>query len=124
MLARRRRIEGEERELYRFVYLSAPRILDKRTVGLCKEEELALGKKQQMGGEKANGDYYRMYQSMAAANEELRTMDVGGGKDAGRLFRIAQEKKGVFGHGGVPIEYARWQVDTPGKVAWNHSWTR
>jgi len=62
----------------------------------------------------------RMYQSMQAANEELRTMDW----DNGRLFRIAQEKKGVFGHGGVPIEYARWQTDTPGREAWNHEWTR
>lgn len=66
----------------------------------------------------------RMYQAQHAACEELRTMDSPGTKDAGRLYRIAMEKKGVFGHGGVPIEYARWQVDTPGKEAWNHGWTR
>lgn len=66
----------------------------------------------------------RMYQSMEAANELLRTMDPPGTKDGGRLYRIAQEKKGIFGHGGVPIEYARLQVDTPGKEPWNHGWTR
>jgi large subunit ribosomal protein L40 len=65
-----------------------------------------------------------MYQAQHAAVEELRTMDGPGTKDAGRLYRIAMEKKGVFGHGSVPIEYARWQVDTPGKEAWNHGWTR
>jgi large subunit ribosomal protein L40 len=65
-----------------------------------------------------------MYQSMQIACEELRTMDAPGMKGAGRLYRIAMEKKGVFGHGSVPIEYARWQVDTPGKEAWNHAWTR
>jgi hypothetical protein len=66
----------------------------------------------------------RMYQSMQAACEELRTMDLPGSKDAGRLYRIAMEKKGVFHHGGVPIEYARLQTDTPGPEAWNHGWTR
>jgi large subunit ribosomal protein L40 len=90
---------------------------------------LALELGGQLGGEnvimKAKLIMGRMYQSMQAANEELRTMDEGKlGKDAGRLFRIAQEKKGVFKHGGVPIEYARWQTDTPGKQAWNHNWTR
>jgi len=34
------------------------------------------------------------------------------------------EKKGIFGQGGVPIEYARLQTDTPGREAWDHSWTR
>lgn len=65
-----------------------------------------------------------MYQSMQKACEELRTMDSPGMKNAGRLYRIAMEKKGIFGPGSVPIEYARWQVDTPGKEAWNHEWTR
>ncbi len=51
-------------------------------------------------------------------------MDPPGTKDAGRLYRIAMEKKGIFGKGGVPIEYARFQTDTPGKEAWNHGWTR
>jgi large subunit ribosomal protein L40 len=66
----------------------------------------------------------RMYQSMHSACEELRTMDPPGTKDAGRLYRIAMEKKGIFGHGGVPIEYARLQTDTPGRDPWNHGWTR
>lgn len=65
-----------------------------------------------------------MYQAQHNAVEELRTMDPATSKDAGRLYRIAMEKKGIFGHGGVPIEYARWQVDMPGKEAWNHEWTR
>jgi large subunit ribosomal protein L40 len=65
-----------------------------------------------------------MHKSMAAAMEELRTMDPPGTKNAGRLYRIATEKKGIFGHGGVPIEYARLQTDTPAKEAWNHGWTR
>jgi large subunit ribosomal protein L40 len=66
----------------------------------------------------------RQYQSMQSACEELRLMDEPGTKDSGRLFRIAMEKKGIFGKGGVPIEYARFQVDTPAKEAWNHGWTR
>jgi large subunit ribosomal protein L40 len=66
----------------------------------------------------------RMYQSMHDAMEELRTMDAPAAKDAGRLYRIATEKKGIFGHGGVPIEYARLQTDTPGREPWNHGWTR
>jgi len=82
MLARRKKLEAEERELY------------------------------------------RMYQSMHSACEELRLLDAPGTKDAGRLYRIAMEKKGIFGHGGVPIEYARMQTDTPGAEAWNHGWTR
>ena len=69
------------------------------------------------------GDY-RMYQSMHSACEELRTMDPPGSKDSGRLYRIAMEKKGIFKHGGVPIEYARLQTDTPGREPWNHGWTR
>jgi large subunit ribosomal protein L40 len=56
--------------------------------------------------------------------EELRTMDSPGMKDAGRLYRVACEKKGIFAKGGVPIEYARLQTETPGREAWDHSWTR
>jgi len=67
---------------------------------------------------------FRMYLSMHRACEELRNLDPSGTKDSGRLYRIAMEKKGIFGHGGVPIEYARFQVDTPAKEAWNHGWTR
>ena len=69
-------------------------------------------------------DGYRQYQSMHAAVEELRTLKGPGDKEAGRLYRIAMEKKGVFGRDGVPIEYARAQVDSPAREAWNHSWTR
>lgn len=72
----------------------------------------------------SNSWQYRMYQSMHSAVEELRTMDPPGTKDAGRLYRIAVEKKGIFKPGGVPIEYARGQVETPGKEPWNHGWTR
>ncbi|KAH8808122.1 hypothetical protein F5884DRAFT_791118 [Xylogone sp. PMI_703] len=74
--------------------------------------------------EKEQTELQRMYQSMSDACEELRLLDPPGTKDAGRLYRIAMEKKGIFGHGGVPIEYARHQTETPGKVAWNHAWTR
>jgi large subunit ribosomal protein L40 len=66
----------------------------------------------------------RMYQCMAAACEELRLLDSPGTKDAGRLYRIAMEKKRVFRHGGVPIEYARAQTETPGREPWNHGWMR
>ncbi|KAG9230681.1 hypothetical protein BJ875DRAFT_471493 [Amylocarpus encephaloides] len=66
----------------------------------------------------------RMHQSMHNACEALRTFDAPGKKDAGRLYRIAMEKKGIFGHGGIPIEYARAQTDTPAKEAWNHDWVR
>jgi len=69
-------------------------------------------------------ELHRMYQSMHSACEELRLLDPPGTKDAGRLYRIAMEKKGIFGYGGVPIEYARMQTDTPGTEAWNHGWTR
>jgi large subunit ribosomal protein L40 len=67
---------------------------------------------------------HRMHQSIHEAMEALRTLDTPGTKDAGRLYRIALEKKGLFKQGGVPIEYARYQVDTPAKQPWNHGWTR
>ncbi len=44
-----------------------------------------------------------MYQSQHSACEALRLLDPPGTKDAGRLYRIAMEKKGIFGKGGVPI---------------------
>jgi len=69
-------------------------------------------------------ELHRMYQSMHSAVEELRNLDEPGTKDAGRLYRIALEKKGIFGPGGVPIEYARGQMETPGREPWNHGWTR
>lgn len=66
----------------------------------------------------------RQFQAMHAACEELRLLDGPGVKDAGRLYRIAMEKKGLYGHDGIPIEYARGQTETPGREAWNHGWTR
>ncbi|KAH6678197.1 hypothetical protein B0J14DRAFT_316943 [Halenospora varia] len=74
--------------------------------------------------ENEENELQRMYQSMHSAMEELRNLDPPGKKDSGRLYRIALEKKGIFGHGGVPIEYARAQTDTPAKEPWNHGWTR
>ncbi|KAL8661771.1 MAG: hypothetical protein Q9202_005268 [Teloschistes flavicans] len=75
----------------------------------------------------------RQYNAMRAACEELR---VGVG-DGGRLYRQAMTKKGLFGglkevvgegqwagNGGVPIEYARHQVEGPGRGGWDHGWTR
>ena len=45
-----------------------------------------------------------------------------GGKEVGRLYRIALMKNDVWS--GVPIEYARIQTDSPGREGWNHAWTR
>ncbi|KAL9072864.1 MAG: hypothetical protein Q9157_004944 [Trypethelium eluteriae] len=45
-----------------------------------------------------------------------------GGKELGRLYRLAMEKKGIWQ--GVPIEYARIQTDTPGREGWDHGWKR
>lgn len=56
---------------------------------------------------------------MRDACEELR---VGVG-DGGRLFRQAMTKKGIFSQG-IPVEYARGQVDGPSREGWNHEWTR
>lgn len=44
------------------------------------------------------------------------------GKEMGRLYRIAMNKRGVWD--GVPIEYARIQTDSPPRKGWNHEWTR
>ena len=69
----------------------------------------------------------RMYMSMYSAMEVLRTMDERDGvqgREKGRLYRVALEKKGIFGKEGVPVEYARLQTDTPGREAWDHAWTR
>ena len=66
----------------------------------------------------------RQHQSMRAACEELRLTSGPGTRDEGYLYRVAMEKKGVYGLHGVPIEYARAQTDTPAKVAWNHDWKR
>ncbi|KAJ9659901.1 hypothetical protein H2201_007160 [Coniosporium apollinis] len=76
----------------------------------------------------------RQYNSMRDACEALRLIGDDGmpasagtpggtmGKELGRLYRVAMEKKGIWG--GVPIEYARMQVDYPSREGWNHGWTR
>ncbi|KAH8889629.1 hypothetical protein GQ53DRAFT_747842 [Thozetella sp. PMI_491] len=64
----------------------------------------------------------RMYQSMYNACEELRLTEGPGTREKGYLYRVAMEKKGLHAQGGIPIEYARAQTDTPAKVAWNHDW--
>lgn len=61
---------------------------------------------------------------MSLACEELRLLDPPGTKESGRLYRIAMLKKGIFREGGVPIEYAKAQVERPAREAWNHGWTR
>jgi len=66
----------------------------------------------------------RQFQSMSAACEELRLTNGPGTRDMGYLYRVAMEKKGVYGHHGIPIEYARAQTDTPPKTPWNHEWKR
>ncbi|KAI7332865.1 hypothetical protein KC315_g4447 [Hortaea werneckii] len=45
-----------------------------------------------------------------------------GGKEMGRLFRIAMRKDDVWD--GVPIEYARIQTETPPRDGFNEAWTR
>ena len=42
----------------------------------------------------------------------------------GYLYRVAMEKKGVYGNNGVPIEYARALTDTPARTPWDHDWKR
>ena len=88
-------------------------------------------------------DLERQYESMRAACEHLRLLDNNGirvseaqaggtgtdpgalgpkGKEVGRLYRGAMNKRGVAAS--VPIEYARVQVDFPPREGWNHEWTR
>ncbi|KAK0746718.1 hypothetical protein B0T18DRAFT_326329 [Schizothecium vesticola] len=64
----------------------------------------------------------RQHASMSAACEALRLSDGPGTRPTGYLYRVAMEKKGLYGLRGVPIEYARAQVDTPPREAWNHEW--
>ncbi|KAH6610068.1 hypothetical protein Trco_000088 [Trichoderma cornu-damae] len=66
----------------------------------------------------------RMYAGMYNACEELRKTVGPGSRDEGYLYRVAMEKKGVYGLEGVPIEYARFQTDSPAKEPWNHDWKR
>lgn len=66
----------------------------------------------------------RMHAGMYNACEELRNSVGPGDKSEGYLFRVAMEKKGVWGLDGVPIEYARFQTDYPAEKPWNHDWKR
>ncbi|KAM0464986.1 hypothetical protein ACHAPV_001978 [Trichoderma viride] len=66
----------------------------------------------------------RMHAGMYNACEELRKTVGPGSRGEGYLYRVAMEKKGVYGLEGVPIEYARFQTDSPAKEAWNHEWKR
>ncbi|PNY27560.1 Uncharacterized protein TCAP_02516 [Tolypocladium capitatum] len=69
-------------------------------------------------------DRHRMHAGMFNACEELRKTVGPGERGEGYLYRVAMEKKGIYGLDGVPIEYARFQTDTPAKEAWNHDWKR
>ncbi|KAK0662755.1 hypothetical protein DIS24_g1646 [Lasiodiplodia hormozganensis] len=70
----------------------------------------------------------RQYNSMRNACEALRLIDDNGmpgpetAKNVGRLYRTSMMKEEIWN--GVPIEYARPQVDTPSKEGWNHEWKR
>ncbi|KAG6009289.1 hypothetical protein E4U21_002893 [Claviceps maximensis] len=66
----------------------------------------------------------RMHAGMFNACEELRKTIGPEGHGEGFLYRVAMEKKGVWGTEAVPIEYARFQTDYPGKEPWNHDWKR
>ncbi len=66
----------------------------------------------------------QQFQSMHNACEELRNTGGPGLRDTGYLYRVAMEKKGVYRHHGIPIEYARAQTETPAKEPWNHEWKR
>ncbi|KAK4205156.1 hypothetical protein QBC40DRAFT_271781 [Triangularia verruculosa] len=68
--------------------------------------------------------WMRQYQSMNRACEELRLTSGPGTREEGYLFRMAMEKKGVYGLKGVPIEYARAQTETPARTPWDHEWKR
>lgn len=78
-------------------------------------------RRQREAGER---ELMRMYQGMSLACEELRNTAGPGTREEGYLYRVAMEKKGVYGHHGVPIEYARMQIETPAREPWNHGWKR
>jgi large subunit ribosomal protein L40 len=61
---------------------------------------------------------------MFNACEELRTTSGPGTKGEGYLYRLAMEKKGVYGLKGIPIEYTRPQTETPPRKTWDHEWKR
>ena len=74
----------------------------------------------------------RQYNAMREACEELRL----GCGDGGRLYRQAITKKGVYGglkmeqqrsivgSGGIPLEYARAQTESPPIEGFNENWKR
>lgn len=66
----------------------------------------------------------RMQAGMYNACEELRKTVGPGDKDEGYLYRVAMERKGVWGKDAVPIEYSRYQTEYAGAKPWNHEWTR
>ncbi|KAK8068910.1 hypothetical protein PG994_005526 [Apiospora phragmitis] len=74
--------------------------------------------------EREEKELARLYKSMHSACEELRKTSGPGIQEEGYLYRVAMEKKGIFKHHNFPIEYARPQVETPAREAWNHGWTR
>ena len=77
-------------------------------------------------------DLERQYNAMRAACEELR-LGVG---DGGKLYRQAMSRKGIYGglksqregsmvgNGGVPLEYARAQTESPPRSGFDEGWTR
>ncbi|KFA52392.1 hypothetical protein S40293_05992 [Stachybotrys chartarum IBT 40293] len=66
----------------------------------------------------------RIHAGMYKACEELRATAWPGKSDVGYLYRVAMEKKGIYGVGDVPIEYAKMQTEYPPTEAWNHDWKR
>ncbi|KAI1774963.1 hypothetical protein F4818DRAFT_441784 [Hypoxylon cercidicola] len=74
--------------------------------------------------EREEHELERMYQSMHNACEELRKTHGPGTREEGYLYRAALEKKGLYGHNSIPIEYARPQTETPAREPWNYNWTR
>lgn len=82
---------------------------------------LLFRRQQRETGEKERA---RMQAGMYNACEELRNTAGPGDKDEGYLYRVAMERKGVWGKHAIPIEYARYQTDYAGAKPWNHEWTR
>ncbi|GAO19239.1 uncharacterized protein UV8b_00087 [Ustilaginoidea virens] len=78
-----------------------------------RQQHLALAKERQ-----------RMHAGMFNACEELRRTAGPQGRQEGYLYRVAMEKKGVWGTDAIPIEYARFQTDSPARKPWNHEWKR
>ena len=66
----------------------------------------------------------RINAGMWNACEELRLTAGPDSRGEGYLYRVAMEKKGVWGTSGVPIEYARFQTEYPATNAWDHDWKR